>query len=34
MKNYSQKINKKIIRFRTPSTFRANIKFNKPNKIK
>lgn len=26
MKNYSRKTNKKLTRYRTPSTFRANIK--------
>lgn len=34
MKNYSRKTNKRMTRYRTPSTFRANIKFNKPKKIK
>lgn len=26
MKNNSKKINKKVVRYRTPSTFRANLK--------
>jgi len=29
MKNYSRKTNKKMTRYRTPSTFRANLKFTK-----
>ena len=29
MKNYSRKTNKKVARYRTPSTFRANLKYNK-----
>jgi len=27
MKNYSRKTNKNLIRYRTPSSFRANVKF-------
>jgi hypothetical protein len=31
MKNYSQKTNKPMTRYRTPSTFRANFKLIKKN---
>jgi hypothetical protein len=34
MKNYSRKTNKKLTRYRTPSTFRANLKFRKQLKSK